>query len=443
MKVLRQKISNFEFYIFTEIHLNRRHFVFLYLRIFRQIRKYANTVLQTKIGISLSSRITRSLLITIGKIIMRIVILVFLCIYCMVGDGDTQTFGITGSTHSGSSNFDPCSGLILLSASSTSVTIKADLSTSSEYIDFYANDFKFGRCHTGDQCPSSYQNCGLSYSNIPIVNNMVAIDFLASATVNYCTTQVRVFFTYFCGTPDPTSQPSRQPSQQPTSHPSRQPSTRPSAQPSRKPSGQPSSQPPRQPNSSPSSVPSGDPTVQPTRVPSSQPSRRPTAQPSCPPTSQPSHRPSSQPTCLPTRQPTLRVNRLPFRQFCSLTNPLFNRPQAQVVQQEHPTTKFLSFWLAFVVALRTTVFSSHWTTDFRTIDVPFLSTDRIYLESTEFTADWDSFLISNWFSLPRTNDPTECYSIRTAVCRSQCTTFHQSYCSTECKSFQSTHWTTN
>ncbi|RYG99566.1 hypothetical protein EON65_50170, partial [archaeon] len=65
-----------------------------------------------------------------------------------------------------------------------------------------------------------------------------------------------------------------------------------------------------QPSTQPSAVPSGQPTAQPSVCPTGQP----TAQPSMHPSSRPTRQPSGQPTSEPTRQPTIQPSIQPSRQ---------------------------------------------------------------------------------------------------------------------------------
>jgi hypothetical protein len=249
---------------------------------------------------------------------MRVIFLVIVfCLRCLLSNGDSQTFTVSGSAWSGTHSFDLCPNRVLVSASVTTVQVLADLDAANEYLDFSANGNGFGRCHTGQQCPVSYITCGgMVYNNIPIVNNLVSVTFTASAEVNFCTTSAKISISYTC-VPYPTSQPSSPPSSQPTSVPSAQPSIQPSSQPSSQPTNRPSSQPSIQPSSRPTSQPSRQPSSQPFSVPSSQPTTNPTnptSRPTCQPTRQPSSSPSAQPSRRPSTQPSNQPTRIPSLQ---------------------------------------------------------------------------------------------------------------------------------
>jgi hypothetical protein len=228
-------------------------------------------------------------------------ITIFLAVFCLrwiVGSGITETFTVSGSSFSGISSFLLCPNGILTAASITSINIKADFGSSDEYIVFSTNGNNIGTCSGTFQCPSSYQTCSLTFSNVPIINNLVIISFDASPSVGACPTWVQISFSYSCN--NPTSQPTSQPTLLPTT-PTSQPSSVPT-----NPTSQPSST-PTTPTSQPSKQPSRQPTAQPTSQPSCQPFKQPTAQPTVQPfsnpTSAPSYLPSSQPS-IPTSQPS-------------------------------------------------------------------------------------------------------------------------------------------
>ncbi len=105
-------------------------------------------------------------------------------------------------------------------------------------------------------------------------------------------------------TPEPTAEPTEEPTPEPTAVPTEEPTPEPTAVPTEEPTPEPTEVPTEEPTPEPTAVPTEEPTPEPTEVPTEEPTPEPTEVPTEEPTPEPTEVPTEEPTPEPTEVPT-------------------------------------------------------------------------------------------------------------------------------------------